>query len=404
MPEISDEFKIIIIDAVRSLCLKFPAKQQLMLSFLSSVLRDEGGYEYKRAIVEAIFDVIYHIPDSKEEALSHLCEFIEDCEFNKLAVRIIHLIGSQGPSTRQPSIYIRYIYNRVILESATVRAAAVCSLAKFAIKCPDLKERIIVLLQRCLDDVDDEVRDRAAMYLKIVVNQDLSRVFIDDDSVYSWNQLETQIQNYIKSESKSESFDISRIQVVSKIQERCEVMRQKIMQQEIIHDEKPIVKVEPQETIDLLKIPQFQSFGAIFKTSPILELTEKETEYVVTCQKHVFKNNIVFQFNVKNTLQECQLESVSVKMTSDSDSIQASTLLIQKLMFGVPASCFSVWQGNEINGTFTNSLKFIVKEVDVSTGEMDEQGYDDEYAVYLINLVGGCRSWVVRLHQPLVYS
>lgn len=66
MSEISDEFKIIVIDAVRSLCLKFPAKQALMLNFLSGVLRDEGGYEYKRAIVEAIFDIIHHIPESKE--------------------------------------------------------------------------------------------------------------------------------------------------------------------------------------------------------------------------------------------------------------------------------------------------------------------------------------------------
>jgi coatomer subunit gamma len=66
MSEISDEFKIIIVDAIRSLCLKFPSKQSLMITFLSGVLRDEGGYEYKKAIVEAIFDLIYHIPESKE--------------------------------------------------------------------------------------------------------------------------------------------------------------------------------------------------------------------------------------------------------------------------------------------------------------------------------------------------
>lgn len=73
MNEISDEFKIIVIDAIRSLCLKFPAKQSLMLTFLSNVLRDEGGYEYKRAIVEAIFDIIYHIPESKEFGKLYSC-------------------------------------------------------------------------------------------------------------------------------------------------------------------------------------------------------------------------------------------------------------------------------------------------------------------------------------------
>jgi coatomer protein complex subunit gamma len=66
MSEITDEFKIIVVDAIRSLCLKFPAKQAVMLSFLSGVLRDEGGYDFKRAVVEAIFDMIKFISDCKE--------------------------------------------------------------------------------------------------------------------------------------------------------------------------------------------------------------------------------------------------------------------------------------------------------------------------------------------------
>jgi coatomer protein complex subunit gamma len=83
-------------------------------------------------------------------ALAQLCEFIEDCEFTKLSVRILHLLGVEGPKTPQPSKYIRYIYNRVILENAIVRAAAVSSLAKFGVNVPDLgvKSSIRVLLNR----------------------------------------------------------------------------------------------------------------------------------------------------------------------------------------------------------------------------------------------------------------
>lgn len=66
MSEISEEFKIIVIDAIRSLCLKFPSKQVITLNFLSGVLRDEGGYEFKRSIVEAIFDIIWNVEDSRE--------------------------------------------------------------------------------------------------------------------------------------------------------------------------------------------------------------------------------------------------------------------------------------------------------------------------------------------------
>lgn len=174
MADITDEFKITIVEAIRTLCLKFPNKQAGMLAFLSGILRDEGGYEFKRAVVESMFDLIKFVPESKEDALAHLCEFIEDCEFTKLAVRILHLLGLEGPKTSQPTKYIRYIYNRVVLENAIVRAAAVTALAKFGVgqKDPEVKRSVTVLLTRCLDDVDDEVRDRAALNLRLMSESD----------------------------------------------------------------------------------------------------------------------------------------------------------------------------------------------------------------------------------------
>jgi coatomer protein complex subunit gamma len=174
MSDITDEFKVTIVEAIRTLCLKFPSKQAGMLAFLSGILRDEGGYDFKRSVVESIFDLIKFVPEAKEEALAHLCEFIEDCEFTKLAVRVLHLLGVEGPRTAQPTKYIRYIYNRVVLENAIVRAAAVTALAKFGVgqQDPEVKSSVNVLLTRCLDDTDDEVRDRAALNLRLMKEDD----------------------------------------------------------------------------------------------------------------------------------------------------------------------------------------------------------------------------------------
>ena len=80
--------------------------------------------------------------------LSHLCEFIEDCEFTYLSTKILHLLGKEGPATSSPSKYIRYIYNRVSLENAYVRASAVSALAKFGIRLEHLRPSIVVLLKR----------------------------------------------------------------------------------------------------------------------------------------------------------------------------------------------------------------------------------------------------------------
>jgi coatomer protein complex subunit gamma len=53
----ADDFKIVVVEAIRSLCLKFPAKYRALMNFLSSVLREEGGFDYKKAIVSSILQV-----------------------------------------------------------------------------------------------------------------------------------------------------------------------------------------------------------------------------------------------------------------------------------------------------------------------------------------------------------
>ena len=67
MSNITDEFKVTIVEAIRSLSLKFPSKQSVMLGFLAGILRDEGGFDFKKAVVEAMFDMIKYIPDCRED-------------------------------------------------------------------------------------------------------------------------------------------------------------------------------------------------------------------------------------------------------------------------------------------------------------------------------------------------
>lgn len=65
-------------------------------------------------------------------------------------MQILHLLGLEGPKTKQPTKFIRYIYNRVVLENAVVRAAAVSSLAKFGVSVEDstITKSVNVLLRR----------------------------------------------------------------------------------------------------------------------------------------------------------------------------------------------------------------------------------------------------------------
>ena len=43
-------------------------------------------------------------------------------------------------------------------------------------------------------------------------------------------------------------------------------------------------------------LPQFASFGPVFRSSKRVELTETDVaEYVVSCVKHTFAEHVVFQ-------------------------------------------------------------------------------------------------------------
>lgn len=54
--------------------------------------------------------------------------------------------------------------------------------------------------------------------------------------------------------------------------------------------------------------------GPILKSSLPVELTESETEYVIQCVKHMFKDHVVLQFDCTNTLNDQVLENVTVSM------------------------------------------------------------------------------------------
>ncbi|KAJ3789993.1 coatomer subunit gamma [Lentinula aff. detonsa] len=410
MTEISDEFKVIIVDAVRSLCLKFPSKHASMLTFLSGVLRDEGGYEFKRAVVEAMFDMIKFIKDCKEQALAHLCEFIEDCEFTKLSVRILHLLGMEGPKSLQPTKYIRFIYNRVVLENATVRAAAVTSLAKFGINSSDagLQKSINVLLNRCLDDVDDEVRDRAALYLRTAKEESLAKAYVKEESVFSLTALESKLVAYVQDpNASSQPLDLSSVPKISRAQAAQESARPSTLEtigapstSRVSNSPPPPTAAQTQTAYaqQLAEVPEFVSYGNVLNSSASpIQLTESETEYQVTCVKHIFKEHVVFQYNVSNTLPDTVLEGVTIIMQPSEETES----LVEDFIIPIPSLSSASSPGTVyvsftrtspeefVIASFSCLLKFVSKELDPSTGEPEDEGYEDEYPLEDIELSAG---------------
>merc|ERR1719313_440945 len=182
MSDISNVFKIEVVRAVKGLCLQYPSKYKTLMAFLSTNLREDGTADFKRDLVDALILIISQVPAAREVGLLHLCEFIEDCEYPNLCTRILGFLGDEVPSTGHPSKYIRFIYNRLILENALVRAAAVDALCKIAMKCPTLQKDVLVLLQFGQNDNDDEVRDRISMYTAVL------QKCVDEEQTAVWTE------------------------------------------------------------------------------------------------------------------------------------------------------------------------------------------------------------------------
>ncbi|EGG23667.1 adaptin N-terminal domain-containing protein [Cavenderia fasciculata] len=412
LDDINDEFKIVVVESITALSIKFPKKYKQLIIFLNKILRDEGSLQLKQSTLDAILSVVNHIPESKEIALNELCDFIEDCEYSELSVQILHLLGQEGPHTPSPSKYIRYIYNRISLDSGTIRAAAVTSMAKFGLLNEQMKHKVELLIQRCLFDEDDEVRDRATLYLRLFKENNeklLSQLLLEDLPAPAIN-IQRSLEQYLESgRAATEAFNIDNVSTVvetSPILSSGKASATSTPKAGAISlassssaagDSTPKGK-EAGETyaIKLSNIPQFAAYGKLLKSSEIIELTETETEYVVSCVKHMFAGYIVFQFTVKNTLEDQLLENVFVKMEPNVRIKFETYLPIDKLAFNDPADCYVALRIQDSTPliNFNNILRFRVREIDPSTGEADSSSYDEQYNIEEIALVP--RDYIIR--------
>ncbi|CAG4929846.1 unnamed protein product [Parnassius apollo] len=388
MSEISDEFKIVVVSAIRRLCAKYPRKHQSLAAFLAGMLRDEGGVQYKTAIADAIISLVEENPDAKETGLAHLCEFIEDCEHTSLAVRILHVLGREGPKARQPSRYIRYIYNRVILESGPVRAAAVSAVARFGAARAELLPNIRVLLARCQLDDDDEVRDRAIYYSAILDSddQELINDYITNVPIPNMVLLEKALQSHLNT-NPEDVFNIDSVPTAEETKEPEEAPVQ------IEPRKQPVVSLEERYFDQLKIIPGIEKFGPTFKTCEAVDLTESETEYRVRCVKHIFARHLVLQFECLNTLSDQLLEKVHIRLETVPGYIFLGEVACEQLPYDKQGNIFCILEfpKNPLDtlGNFGAVLEFVVRDCDPTTGLPDPgEGYADTYPLEEIEI--GC--------------
>jgi len=65
---------------------------------------------------------------------------------------------------------------------------------------------------------------------------------------------------------------------------------------------------------ELHKVPELAALGPVYSSTTPLELTEAETEYVVSCVKHMMASHIVLEFTITNTISDQLLLDTCVSL------------------------------------------------------------------------------------------
>lgn len=260
------------------------------------------------------------------------------------------------------------------------------ALAKFGAQNEEMLPSILVLLKRCVMDDDNEVRDRATFYLNVLEQKQkaLNAGYILNGLTVSIPGLERALQQYTL-EPSEKPFDLKSVPLAT-----TPMAEQRTESTPITAAKQPEKVAATRQEIfqeQLAAVPEFHGLGPLFKSSPEpVALTESETEYVIRCTKHTFTDHMVFQFDCTNTLNDQTLENVTVQMEPTEAYEVVSYVPARSLPYNQPGTCYTLVSlpkedPTAVACTFSCMMKFTVKDCDPTTGETDDEGYEDEYVL-----------------------
>ncbi|ORM40711.1 Coatomer subunit gamma [Babesia sp. Xinjiang] len=448
---LSGDFKLAVAKALKGLCVSFPDKHPVVLKFFANNFRDATAKEFKREMIDGTMHIVERIPAAQTTGLKNLCDFIEDCEYPELNAKVLKFLGDHVPKTKTPEEYVRYIYNRLLLENATVRAAGIEALDNIVRKCPSLKSSVSVLLLPSLKDPEDELRERVNLTYELMLVDDavtlnntllppslkvtgdfkdfeakvknsvaakqLCDVVCAVSEKGSMDKLARQLLECISNKRGYDEIDELLVDVEAEdehdnvahtVQEHTQPNVQTDVPDsaDIVGDE-PIVEQEtpalPREIMNI--VPQ----DVPMATSAIVHLTDEEEDYSVEAIVHATQEYVVLEFVIGNTLADQILENVVVTV----DYSVCRNAYNWKLEAAFPIERLTVSEKNSAFAVLSNTVKEsgstqphlglllglvrVDLTFDAKCGGEDARSYRESYSANDLHLAIGmyCFDWTL---------
>ena len=388
-----EDFKKKLIIISRNISRSNPSKNKLYYNFFCSLFKLDASPQTKIEILEALIWFIYNDQELKLQSLLFLAESIFDCQYDILKIRILNLLGKECDLVNNKSKLVRYIYNQIILESPMVRASAISALGEIGFKEKNMRDIIISLIENCLNDDDNEVRERAFMVSKAL------------KAVKEEKKEEEQLINFVfpqkvKNPSPIEELNIDLIQSVLNSEKENLLKSEDICQElfNILNDTEKISEILikdkedskkkekkekkrgieanpqkkiPEEDYSLTMFPKIYGLPKIF--TPYKKLTDQSAEYLTQYRKIVHDKIVVIDFEITNTIEFQIINDISIdvdNLTSEGFDFDKTEIIpIKSLKTNESGHLYFklLKDKDEIysNCSFNCSLKFDLQELDV---------------------------------------
>ncbi|KAH0790886.1 coatomer subunit gamma [Histomonas meleagridis] len=227
----------------------------------------------------------------RKHLLPRLSEYLEDWDAVSIARIICDFIGKECKQMEDPSSLIPVLFNRINLDVSSVRMAAVNTLAMIAYSHGnEIKQKIIPLLELFQTDEDDSLREEVILFLNALKNNiDMSSMFTD----FIIECKEEKSSEVITNNENNENVVIS------------------------------------EGFIPVSMNPEFEKYGKIEYKSDSFDVTDSDSDFVVSYFVNVFPKVIVLEFICTNTIEDVNITNVSVFLdgidvieTTEADSIK----------------------------------------------------------------------------------
>ena len=388
-----EDFKKKLIIISRNISRSNPSKNKLYYNFFCSLFKLDASPQTKIEILEALIWFIYNDQELKLQSLLFLAESIFDCQYDILKIRILNLLGKECDLVNNKSKLVRYIYNQIILESPMVRASAISALGEIGFKEKNMRDIIISLIENCLNDDDNEVRERAFMVSKAL------------KAVKEEKKEEEQLINFVfpqkvKNPSPIEELNIDLIQSVLNSEKENLLKSEDICQElfNILNDTEKISEILikdkedskkkekkekkrgieanpqkkiPEEDYSLTMFPKIYGPPKMF--TPYKKLTDQSAEYLTQYRKIVHDKIVVIDFEITNTIEFQIINDISIdvdNLTSEGFDFDKTEIIpIKSLKTNESGHLYFklLKDKDEIysNCSFNCTLKFDLQELDV---------------------------------------